>query len=941
MIRDSVRQILFGTAALAAVSGAAHAQISSGRSSSGQAASTPAPATPGEQAQTAATQLQEVQVTATRIVRPGFVAPTPVTTMTSQDLKIAGYTSLGAAIQDMPMDAPDTSPKTDPHAAGEQGQAWVDLRGLGSSRTLTLIDGMRPVWTNPLGFDVDSIPSSIIQRVDIVTGGASAAWGSDAVAGVVNLVIDNKFDGVRADIQYGQDEHGYGGTKMVNGAFGTHFGPDERGHFLVAVQWTKSDAIPESAVGGASDGVIGNPNYTGGSGQPENLLVPNYNYAVVSKGGLIDGGPLNGTAFGPGGVPYAFQYGKDYTPGGYYMSGGDPEAISPEYQQAALAADTHKSIYSELSYDVFSNLTLTATFLYTHYSTTSSSGASAAPSSFTIQSTNAFLPPSIAQQMAADGISSFTLGRGNFDFGDPEGPAPTLNEQSYWGSVGARGSFGDHWSWQVYYDYGVNNEDNTFGPQPISALESASVNSILNPATGQPECAPGAPKNSAGASCVPVNLFGYGSPSAAAYDYFMGTAAEQWNIHQNEAGGELQGEPFSTWAGPVSVAGGGEWRTEALDQPVDPLSAENAFAFVNYTSLSGQYSVREGFAETVVPLLSKLPGAQEFDFNGAVRESDYSTSGDITSWKFGATDKATDEFLLRGSYSQDIRAPNIAELFSTQSVEPFDVHDPKDGNADYQIEGIGGGNPKLLPEIAHTLTYGGVYTPSWLPGFNLSLDWWAIDIRNVITAISPKTTINDCYAGFTPACANIVRFTSGPNAGLIDYVDHFKSNLNKEETSGLDAEATYELPLNHLWDVVPGTLSSHLLATYVDKSNTYVGTVINSNLDNAGGTALRWRAVLTETYDLRRLEAYVRLRYVSGGDINIYPSTVTLDQNHYAGQTYLDLGASYYLSHNHNLQIYANVVNVLNKQPPAPNVVDPTFYDEFGVTFNVGVRASF
>ncbi len=656
-------------------------------------------------------------------------------------------------------------------------------------------------------------------------------------------------------------------------------------------------------------------------------------------------GPLKGTAFGPGGTPYAFQYGADAN--SVFMSGGDSEASGATYPGSALQAESdHKNIYSRITYDLFSNVTLKADFLYTNSTSVSPYGPDNTNiiGPFTIQNTNAFLPASIATEMAADHITSFQMGRIDSDFGGLNGSVTdTAHYQTYWGSLGADGTFGDSWKWNLFYNYGVTNSQLNIGPMQITSLLQESVNSVMS--GGQAVCASTVLKNPiTGATCVPVNLFGNGSPSPAAIAFFSADGQGFWTIAQNEGSGQLQGEPFSTWAGPVSTAAGFEWRTSSLKLYGGPLDEIGAFDRQNFPNIGGQYSVIEGFAETIVPLLKDFPAAQELDFNGAVRESDYSTSGDITSWKLGLTDKATDEFLLRGTVSRDIRAPNITELFLQQGKDFGTVTDPEHGGATVPITIIQGGNPNLLPEVANTITYGGVYTPNWWPNFNLSVDWFDIDMSNAITSESAQTLVNYCYAGVAAACANVIRNSSG----TIVQVNSDNINLNKLTTSGIDVEATHQMDLSEIWRGMPGSLSSHWLLTYVDKMQGTNGTVVSEGVGDLSGqgsapSQLRWRSTLTETYDLDQFQAYVRFRFLSGG---VYQEFYTLNDNHVGDQHYFDLGASYYLSDDKRFQIYGNVVNVFNRPPPTFAAAPATyysgyFYDVFGTTFNVGVRVQY
>jgi outer membrane receptor protein involved in Fe transport len=626
------------------------------------------------------------------------------------------------------------------------------------------------------------------------------------------------------------------------------------------------------------------------------------------------------------------------------MSGGDAQAAGVIFPGQVIQAEgNHTHLYSELSYTTSSEVTMKADVLYSDYhsvspfATNSTNNGIGGP--FTIKNTNAFLPSPIAAQMALDGVTSFPLGRINSDFGGLNGTVTdTMDSHTYWASVSADGTFGRSWRWNLFYNHGATDTDVITGPMQLTDLLAASVDSVMS--GGRAVCANTTLKNPiTGASCVPVNLFGFGSPSPEALAFFSADSHGYWTIGQNEAGGQLQGDPFSSWAGPVSLAAGVEWRTNSLNLQGDALAKAGRFNRQNFPTIIGHNSVVEGFAETVVPLLKDMPAAQELDFNGAVRESHYSTSGSVTSWKFGATDRVTGEILLRGTYSQDIRAPTVSELFTVRTTNFGSVIDPERGNATVPVTIFRGGNTRLQPEKARSLTYGLVYTPEWLPSFNLSVDWYAIHMRNTVTAASPQKLVDYCFAGVAAACGNVVR----DGGGNITSVNSNNINLDELSTSGLDVEATHHWELGDVWGGSGGTLDSHLLANYVHEMVGKDGTTTNESLgvlSNVGNapSQLRWRATLTEIYDLNRFEGYMRFRYLSGG---LYQNAVTLNENHVGGQYYVDLGAAYFLTDDKRFQVYGNVVNAFDRSPPKYASAVATFYDVFGATYNVGLRATF
>ena len=773
----------------------------------------------------AALQLQEITVTATRVVRPGFVAPTPLTTITMSELQLGGVSTIGQALNYLPQERSTLTPIESAGDPANLGFDSPDLRGLGQSHTLVLVDGQRPVWTNPNGFDIDVIPASMVKRVDVVTGGASADWGSDAVAGVVNIILDNDFVGVRGGAQYGKPTTDPGGTETTaNFAVGNSFGADHRGHFVLGVEYDdRGEMGPQSEVTGLHYRFIGNPNH--GPGQPSQILVPDANFSIASSGGLIIAGPLAGTAFGPGGTPYAFQYGTDRS--GPWMSGGGPGAIGLS-NTIDIAPETNtKSAYGHLSYDVTDNLKLYGSLLY---SRVHASAPQAGDLTFGVPifSGNPFIPPSIQSQMTADNLPAIVLGRTNEDF-DLAGIQ--LENSAVQGTIGAQAVLGPLWSLNVYYSWGQDVGTLLDGPELINDNFMQAVNAVTGPA-GTPVCA--VALTDPYSNCAPINLFGPGSVSSAAARYVLGTAWEKQRMVQHEASATLQGEPFSLWAGPVSIALGGEFRRESVTQSVDPLSQENAYGGLfaaNLSAESGGYSVGEGFLETVVPLLKDVPAFRELDFNGAVRESHYTKSGSVDSWKLGLTDSVTKDLRLRVTKSQDIRAANLAELYTTRTTSVVTVANPVTGNADL-VDVYQGGNQSLKPEISHTLTYGAIYQPTWAHDFEASVDWYDIVIDNEITIPNPEQIVNDCYAGMADECKLITQ-----SGGAITAIQGTYVNIASAEASGLDVEMVYGLDMEKL--SLPGRLVSRALAGYSDKNLSTIGSLTS----NYGGYAVglpRW-----------------------------------------------------------------------------------------------------
>ncbi|MEN3749142.1 TonB-dependent receptor [Sphingomonas sp. HF-S3] len=898
---------------------------------------------------------EELVVTGSRVVRDGYQAPTPLTVLGSEEIARSAQINLAEQINRLPALAGSNNPRNTASniSGGFMGISTLNLRNLGATRTLVLFDSQRLPAASLNGLvDANSIPSALVKRVDIVTGGASAAWGSDAVAGVVNFVLDKDFTGVKGEVQGGITTYGDDRNYRVSLSAGTGFA-DGRGHFLISGEnWYSEgiDGMPRDWYRGRK--TLFNPAYTATNGQPEYLVRDGVGYTTVAPGAIVTRGPLRGLYFGQGGTPAQLNYGS--TVNDPFMVGGDwrytdfgngPQDLDPEV--------SHKSLFSRLSYEAFDGVELFGEFSYVQAKTRTTGTPMFNFGGLIIQRDNAFLPGSVADRMTALGETSLNVGSWNEAIG---GIVTETRHDLYRyviGAEGKSGAFGTDWNWIVRANRNVSDFFNGT-TLPIKANYDRAIDAVRT-SSGAIVCR--STLTNPGNGCVPLNILGTGVASPAALDYVMGHSYLNATITQDVFSATVRGEPFGTWAGPVSVAFGLEHRREAQQGKSDPLSLVNSYWAGNYKPIHGSYTVNEAFLEVVVPLAADQAWAHALDLNAAVRATDYSSSGYVTTWKVGATWEPVPDLRLRATRSRDIRAGNLAELFQAGQTNTTTLVDPAKNNQSYTVFQTTVGNPVISPERADTLNLGAVFQPRFVPGLSASVDYFDIEVKGAIATLGASTIVNQCYQGNQALCALIDRDA----AGFMTEVFLRPINLARQTARGLDFEASYRVPLDTV-GLGDGRLSFRVLATRYLESSTDNG--INPPTSNLGeNTGVpKWRYLGEIALDKGPLSFSVTGRGFSDGVIsNAFiecttscPASTslnrTIDNNRVDGAFYVDLSASYAATD--AVRFYVAVDNVANKAP-APYApagtgigsaqigISQTYYDVIGRSFRGGVRFRF
>jgi outer membrane receptor protein involved in Fe transport len=887
---------------------------------------------------------QEIVVTGTRIQRAGFTEPTPVTTLGADQLKEAAPGNLADAVLQLPqLHATNGAAQSSGGSAGG-GQAFINLRSLGIQRTLVLLDGRRFVPSGSNGVagavDISLFPSALVQRVDIVTGGASAAYGSDAVSGVVNFVLNKRFTGLEGEIQGGETK--YGDDQDVKGslAFGTAFA-DGRGHFLASAEGYRSDGI--SSISARSWAVQGWDRIPNGTTPNSFIVTPNTRASNEAYTGLITSGLAKGTTFDQAGNPVAFNYGNAVS--SQYMAGGD--GVNPGSLPSLVGSLNRKVGFARLSWDLNDNWTAAIEGNYGDVLNGYQSGPNSLAPALSIKPDNAFIPAAVK---AVTGNTPFSLGKYDRELGNL-----TVSNQSITkrGVLSLDGTIGT-WHTGVYYEYGqtvqnVQNMNDLIQPNYVAATDAVvgpSGNIVCRSSSSNP-----------GNGCIAYNPFGERTPTADQLHYLVGTSSYVAKSEENVASLNISGEPVSDWAGPVSLAGGAEYRRESLVQTSDPLSQEfnsvtgtyGVFRVGNFKPSAGSVNDKEGYVETVVPLLKDLPGAKSLEFNGAFRYTDYNLSGGVETWKAGLTYQPLEEVRFRATRSRDIRAPSLDVLYINGAQAKITTTDPTEIGPITQVQV---GNPNLQPEVAYTTTFGIVYQPQWATGLSMSVDAYDIAVNNAITTLTAQQEVNFCLAGNQTYCA--LEIHSG--AGNLTTLDLVSVNLNSLKTRGLDLEGDYNRSLSVINDHLKGDVSLRLLASYVDRLLTCASS--SACVNNAGDVSElningvpHWRGTLQAGYNLDAWNIFVQERFVGGGKYFGTPALYaqTVNPPDIGGVFYTDLTISYkFREAAPNLGVYFNVSNLFNRTPPIdpypttlPSVTNPTLYDTIGQMFHLGFNFKF
>jgi outer membrane receptor protein involved in Fe transport len=935
--------------------------------------------------------VETVIVSSSRITARGFEAPTPTTVIGFDDIERSAQPNLFSTIAQLPslQNSTGTTQGNANTSAGTNGLSTLNVRGLGTIRTLTLIDGQRVVPAYVGGqTDVSQFPQLLIQRVDVVTGGASASWGSDAVSGVVNLVTEKKFTGIKGHLQTAVSTYGDDFTGLVQLAAGDSVG-NSKGHIEGSLEYYHNDGVPASnTIGGGLANGRGDGLHVGGSsitplaysasatpaGVPQNTYVVGIQPNSYSLYGLITAGPLKGISFNANGMPTPFAYGSPCV--ATFCQGGDLSATIQGTGSGTTADDpiTRGVLYARLSYDLAPDFEAYATLNYGSVFTSDQPNAGATKSGLTIQCSNVFLPASITAACAANNITNFTFGVSNYKFPSYIRIGTVRTQRRY--VAGADGSFdllGKHWSLDAYFEHGENDTSIRIRDITLTARYNAAIDAVAG-ANGTAVCRSVAAQM---AGCIPIDIFGAAPIDPTAWRYIAPANGPHTQTAERQEAASLviNGSPFKNWAGDVSLAFGAEYREEAYrtisdpygngvaaadpnnaQYPADPLldsaNGNNWFAG-NFHNGQGTYHVEEAYFEAVLPLTDG-PKWGKADFNFAGRGTVYSTAGFVDTWKLGLTwNTPLNGLRLRALQSRDVRAPNLSELFAAPLTQNQTVID-RTTNLNVNVVNTQIGNLNLKPETAQTTEIGVIFRPDYIPELNLSVDYYRVGVKKGIATLTNQQEIDLCQISLNPTYCTTFFLKGVQGTANPSFTTQQPFNLASTIVDGFDMELRYQFDLLP-WGV-PGSFAFRGLSTHVSKFITDAGVpgqpltesagsaTTPSGLAFVGGVPL-WKSLLAQSWNYESLSFAVIERFYSDGAISPYaivcqapncpPPTLlhpTANMNSTQGPFFVDVGGAYEMRD--GMQIYFKVDNITNYAPrPFAQNTDP-----IGRMYRLGFR---
>ena len=945
-------------------------------------------------AQNAAAPVQQVMVTGSRIASPNAESPSPMQTLTSADIAASGATNLQELLLKNPtLGTPNVSRTNSNFSTASAGVALVDLRDLGTARTLVLINGRRVVAGVPgeSAVDLNTIPTDFIERVELLTGGASATYGSDAVAGVVNIILKRNFNGLLADASIGESAKGDDAKRKLALTFGTSSADGNSnvmGHFGYSRQGSVFSRDRErSAIDQFSTGVL--------NGDPADLLKVTRPFfsSFAPQGRFFFPDPVDpkitrSYTYDAQGNPIPFSTnGSATSPAtGFNRSAFRAIAVPTErYLFAAtgnLALNENHSAFFEGTYASTKVATTIEPFPLSAVDIYPNSGGQV-PAEFLINGAivrNPVVPQYLYDRIIdkdGDGLRDYFFTRRISEVG---ARGSSADRDTFRLATGLKGSVMD-WKYEVYGVYGATKEAQSSAGQ-VNVLNFRNALEAIPGPGGTPMCRDATARSQ---GCVPISVFGLNTISPEALKYVSAPGSLSTSTTQKLIGGSLSGEPFTLPAGVVGVATGFEWRKETSSSTPDALTQAGLNAGNATPPTTGQFDVKEIFVETRVPLLKDAPFAKSLAFLGAFRAGDYSTVGRTNSWNAGLEWMPVSDVKFRATRALSTRAPNINELFSPPSQDfPSGINDPCVGvtptsttqfsaacraapgvNANIaanggvftlnqsDIQGISGfnrGNANLGAEKGKSTTLGIVITPRSIPllsKFTFTADLFKIDIEDAIVSTPRSFALTSCYGGGNLSFCDFIKrrpaAVGANSAGSLEFIDAAESNSGGTGTEGVDITATWADKVG------PGRLVARGSFTHVNRGfdiplpgeaiDPWIGEI--GSPKNKGSITLGYKWGKFNLSSNTTIIGKSSLDDVFLNDFDLPPGAITFKK-----KIYNDFQLTYEAMK--AVELYAGIDNAFDTKPPAiisglpgndtGTETNAGTYDPIGRRYYVGVR---
>ena len=929
-------------------------------------------------------KIENIIVTGARIPRTDTSPASPVTILYMDEFRFTGSHNAEAIINDLPQAIPDGTATTN-NTGPNNGSSTIDLRGLGAARTLVLLNGRRIVGsTIDTTVDINSIPPGMLERVEVVTGGASAAYGSDALAGVVNFILRDDYVGAELEAGYGTTDYGDGEKYTLSGAYGVSFN-DDRSNFNMFFDLAKRQSILEadrplfrddlmpfdgsfvpggsrSLPGGLIENVGANLLLDPANLAPAELQHFQANFPVDAGGGIMLTPDIR---FDPNGNPLPFH---------------EPEDRFPITPFVFLQLPQERAVASfRINHELPSSLAVFGDLLYS-YSQVDRALPPVAFSNLKIPENNPFITPTLRAILEARELPD-TDNFFDMRLRVPESGSRTRSNRREVIRIvaGASGPIFDQWDWEAYVNFGRMDYEEVEGQ---SGLRSRIQSALGCPVAGNdldndfvPDQCPSTPIFPDG---VQINPFGEGNISTDELAFVLADDVEnKTDVTQFQTGVSLVGEGIMLPAGPIGWAWGAEFRNETGSFVPDILIQSHDIVGSSIESpTSGSFDVFEVFGEMFAPIFKNTDTGNSLGVNAAFRFADYSTVGDAANWKIGLEWTATPHIRLRGQYQSAIRAPNIEELFKGRSQTFPRFIDPCAGATDAlraaciavgvnendidgltagqrQIPVFQSGNSNLQEEQARTITAGVVLEPLLESNLRISFDYFNISVDDAVSILNTSETANLCLISADPNDPTCTRITRGSDSAVIG-IEQFFENIAFIEREGFDLAVDYETPFSIAGiGASDGVLDMRLLGTWL-LSAASRATPSSPTIDCAGFVS---GSVCGRAFP--ELKTQFRMHYESGkigvnfrwlhiGSVQDAKVLVTPDRppvnSTIEAKNYFDLGVEANL--NEYFSILAGVMNLTAENPPLLESqvdarTDPATYDVIGRRYYVSARLRF